>query len=355
MSLSLSAHRLVRFGSLCLLLIGFGSLAWSAESPATAATAPLPALPATKAPAPTVKTYIIPEVDRPFVPTGVIGSLQRLNMGQVNPWDLTTIDITGTIGAFGAGTTGKYAGIGEMLSFAGRTFIRSTDPKTGVNVVEMTQPFKSPFAVLVAAPPDVMQNTPPKVDAPFLLKSMPKAVKDSKTVFPRVYRIFAGVEPQLLHSVLEKLANEVSGPVAVLGWVEMPTVEGIALKKSPIDSESLTGSQKDQYLDTINTNDQHMVFFAVVSPIMPVGTINNALFEQGAFDYNPDQGQPAAALIHVHGALVQEAPPEVFQTTPTLLAALKTVTVKDILHVYGTSLVKEGQLLVFRLKYDKAN
>ena len=356
MSLSASVHRLVRFGSLCLLAVGFGLAARSAEPAAnTNPTAPLPSLPSPKPVVTTVKPFIYSAVDRPIVATSVIGSLQQLNMGQVSPWDLSMIDTTGMIGGLGAGTLGKYAGIGDMLSFAGRTFIRSTNPKTGVQVVEVTKPFKSPFAILVANPPTLTLDNTTQATVPLLGKMAPRSTKDLKAAFPRVYRVVAGAEPQLLHSVLEKLANEVQCPIAVLGWAEMPTVEGIALKKSPIDDQSLTGSQKDQYLDTIKTTDANLVFFAVVSPVMYAGTVENTLFEQGAFDYNPDQGVPAAALIHVHGALVNEAPPEMFETSPLMLNKLKTVTVKDILHVYGTSLIKSGVLQVFRLKYDKAN
>ena len=323
--------RFVFFGSLCLFVLGLG-LSGMAVAPASSELKPA-------------------SVDRPLVPVAIIGSLERVNQGAVSPWDLTTVDMNGTIGGLGAGTIGPYRAIGEMLSFAGRTFIRSTDPKTGVKVVEVTEPFASPFALLVAAP-----KTPyarimaTELKFPFILKTNGK----EDNAFPRAYRLTGKEEPVLLHAILEKLAVEVRSPIAVLGWVEAPSVEGTALKKAPINDESLTGSEKDAYLDTIKATDEHLVFFAIVSPVLPISTVSNDYLAKTIFDYNPEQGQPAAALIHVHGALVNEAAPGLFATAPLVLSGLSKVTVKDICHVYGTSTVRQGFFLVYRLDAEQA-
>ena len=270
------------------------------------------------------------EVDRPFAAVNVTGSLQLVNAGQVSPWDLQGVNPVGFVGGLGTGTLKKYYTTGEMLSFFGRTFIRDTNPKTGPRVIEVTGPFRSPFSLMIKPLPG-----PPLPGGEFA------------EVFPRTYRLNSD-EPQLLHSVLEKLAVEANSPIAVVGWAEMPEVDGSALKQAPIGDQPL----KADKLDAIRVTNAHVVFFAVVSPMLAISTPANTLLMTQAFDFDPEQGQPAAALLHVHGALVNEPVPiPGAVTSPIIIDRLKTVTVNDIIHVYGTSSVTQAAFLVYRLQY----
>ena len=313
MARSAQIQQVSRLSSVCLLVLGLALACWS-----------------------------FTEVDRPYALVNTVGSLERLNAGQVSPWDFKTINPANTLGGFGAGTinvsTGmlkKYSMTGEMLSFCGRTFIRITDPTGAPKVMEMTGAFSSPFALTLTE-----------------FKDPKRPGKLFEEVFPRTYRLL-GNEPQLLHSVLENLAIEGNSPIAVVGWAEMPRVDGIALKKAPGGDQLLYGDRKDEYLESIQATDAHLVFFAVVSPMLPIQPLANAILATQAFDLNPDQGQPAAALIHAHGALVNEAVPcQTVVTSPILLDGLKRVTVNDILHVYGTSSIKNGAFIVYRLRYQ---
>lgn len=277
------------------------------------------------------------EVDRPFATVHTTGSLSLVNAGQVSPWDLQDVDPSGMVGGLGTGTLKKYYAAGEMLSFFGRTFIRTTDPKAGVKVVEVNAPFRTPFSLMI--------------------KPVPGQIKLSTgelaEVFPRTYRLI-GNEPRLLHSVLEKLAVDANSPIAVVGWTKMPEVDGTAMKRAPIGDQPLTGEKKPEILDDIRVTDANVVFFAVVSPMLAISTPANTVLMGQAFDYDPEQGVPAAALIHVHGALVNEPLPipEAI-TAPIMIDQLQTVTVNDILHVYGTSSISQGAFLVYRLQYPK--
>ena len=277
------------------------------------------------------------EVDRPFATVHTTGSLPLVNAGQVSPWDLQDVDPAGMVGGLGTGTLKKYFATGEMLSFFGRTFIRTTDPKTGAKVVEVDAPFRTPFSLMIKPVPGQMKLS----------------TGELAEVFPRTYRLI-GSEPRLLHSVLEKLAIEANSPIAVVGWAKMPEVDGAAMKKAPIGDQPLTGEKKADILDDIRATDAHVVFFAVVSPMLAISTPANTVLMGQAFDYDPEQGLPAAALIHVHGALVNEPLPipEAI-TAPIMIDRLQTVTVNDILHVYGTSSVSQGAFLVYRLQYPK--
>lgn len=295
-------QRFARFGWVCALSIGFTLAARAATLEET-------------------------PVDRPFVKVKVLGSLPQVNAGAVSPWDLLPLDTSHSIAALGHGTLGRYNATGEMLSFAGRTFIRAINPKTGaVQVVETRDPYQSPFAIVLG----------------------PLAGNSLEMVFPRTYR-FTETEPQLLHTVLERLAVEVNGPIGVIGWAEMPEVEGAALKRAPVENEPLTSSNKDQYLEAMRARDAHVVFFAVVSPVLALPPVTNTLLTAKAFDYTPEQGQPAAALVHIHAALVNEPTPMPCTTTPLLLEGLRAVTVNDICHLYGTSTVQRGVFMVFQL------
>lgn len=303
MACSTPVQQITRLVWVCLLVLGLGVAAWS-----------------------------FAEVDRPFTLVNTVGSLQLVNDGGVSPWHLESVNPSLTLGGFGAGTLKGYKNTGEMLSFCGRTFIRTTNPKGDPKVVEVAGTFKSPFALTVTQDPLM-------------------AGKLFEDVFPRTYRV-SGDEPQLLHSVLEKLAVDAQCPIAVIGWAEMPQVDGVAMKKAPIGDQPLTGDKKDELLDTISTTDAHVVFFAVVSPMLSIPPVANTILAAQAFDMNPDQGQPAAALIHVHGALVNEAVSHVTEiTAPLMLDGLKKVTVNDILHIYGTSSIKEGAFIIYRLRY----
>lgn len=291
---------------MCLLVLGFALAAWS-----------------------------FVEVDRPFASVHTTGSLQLVNAGQVSPWDLQGIDPAGMVGGLGTGTLKKFNTAGEMLSFFGRTFIRTTNPKGGVKVVEVNAPFRSPFSLMI--------------------KPLPGQAKlptgEMAEVFPRTYRLTSN-EPQLLHTVLEKLAVEADSPIAVIGWAEMPEVDGSALKKAPIGDQPLNGEKKAELLDDIRAQNAHVVFFAVISPMLAISKPANTVLMGQAFDYDPEQGQPAAALIHVHGALVNEPLPIPDAiTAPIMIERLQTVTVNDILHVYGTSSVTKAAFLVYRLEY----
>lgn len=281
----------------------------------------------------------VQEVDSPPADVTLTGSLERVNNGQVSPWDLTTIDPAGAVAGLGAGTLKRLKNTGDMMSFAGRTFLRTVDPKQGVKLVEVTgQKIQSPFALTIA---------------PAMLRD-PKT-KEFVEVFPRTLRI-DGTEPQLLHSLLEQLALQVNGPIGVLGWVDMPDLDGIALQRAPINDESLTGANKGEYLEAIHRENAHVVFFAVVAPALKLSPLSNSLLTANAFDYNPDEGMPNAALVHMHGAIVEEAAPEStpYLTTPILLKKLQKVTVTDILHVYGASTLQRGVLMVYRLQYPPA-
>ncbi|MHB0937234.1 MAG: hypothetical protein ACYDCO_15835 [Armatimonadota bacterium] len=285
----------------------------------------------------TLAAWSFVEVDRPFATVHTTGSLQLVNAGQVSPWDLQGVDPAGMVGGLGTGTLKKYFATGEMLSFFGRTFIRTTNPKGGVQVVEVSEPFRSPFSLMIKQVPGQLKLS----------------TGELAEVFPRTYRLI-GNETQLLHTVLEKLAVEANSPIAVIGWAEMSEVDGSALKKAPIGDQPLHGDKKAEILDDIRATDAHMVFFAVVSPMLAISKPANTVLMGQAYDYDPEQGQPAAALIHAHGALVNEPLPIPDAiTAPIMIERLQTVTVNDILHVYGTSSVTKAAFLVYRLEYPK--
>ncbi len=290
---------------------------------------PTPAIAAKSAVA-AAKARLLFEQDRPLASVDVYGTLARVTGGHVSPWDLMPMDLSAVPAGLGYGTVKRFSTTGEMISFAGRTFIRSTDPKTGVQVVEVPGAFKSPYALFVGTP----------------------KVTDHE-VFPRVYRLNSDV-PQLLYTYLEGLANETQSPIGVLGWLEMPDVEGIALKRAPIDGESLMGSKKDDYVETVRAQGAHVVFFAVVVPTkcaLGRPSLNAYALSPVAFDYIPDDSAPATTLINVRGALVEESAPNTYDTSPLLMKGLQTVTVKDVLHLQGSTTVKSGIAVVYRMQY----
>ncbi len=332
-----------RFGWMCAFLLGISIALW-ADDAATPATATTPAPTAASAPlTPQVLPLVPPiiwskptEMDMPIVPVRSVGSLELLNSGQVGPWDMLPFDTSGLAGALGAGSIKKTRSTGEMLyltttttgemlNFAGRTFVRSTDPKTGVKVVELADTtFRTPFAMGAEAAP---------------------------LVFPRVYRL-AGTEPRLLHSVLEEIGIWAGYPVGVLGWVKMPEVHGLALKRAPIDNEPLTGAKRDDYVEQLKATDANVVFFAIVIPgVLPHPSVNAYLLSKAAIDFDEDSGNTSTTLIHVHGALVAEDVPGDYTSSPMILNRLRKVTVKDIMHVEGTSSVTAGTLMVYRLNF----
>ncbi|HOF88474.1 MAG TPA: hypothetical protein PLZ36_10285 [Armatimonadota bacterium] len=300
---------------LCALCLGLATLAVAQE-----------AAPVEGTPAATVKP-LQTEVDRPVAPYAVLGSMARLNGGHVSPWDLFTLDTSSWIAGLGAGTLAKDTGVGETLTLAGRTFIRSTDPKTGVKLVEVNKPYPGVYALAMLKP------------------------TDAGRVFPRAYRV-ENAEPALLHSLLENLADDAGVAIGVIGWADMPEAEGIALKRAPIHDKSLTGSEKDAYLETVRATDAHVAFFAVVVPaVLPRPSLNSVLIARHSMEYDAAQGQPAAALVHAHGALIDRAVPADYMTAPLIMDSLRTVGVKDICHLYGFSTVKRGVFLVYRLDY----
>lgn len=270
-----------------------------------------------------VVAFAATDEDRPLVTPVLAGNLTVVNAGEATAFKCAPIDARTMVGALGLATMKKDRALGDMISFAGRTFIRSTDPKTGVKIIETPGPFLAPFYL---------------------------GIPDGQTVFPRVVRIDAA-EPQLLHAMLEEMAKAAQSPIAVLGWVDAPDVNGIALKRAPIEGDSLNGSNKNDYLDTISQRTAHLVFVAVVVPPMTVNTVSNYRFSRVLFDFDTTQGQPAAALIHVHGALVAQAAPPDFATAPLMLKSLQDVTVSDVLHVYGSSTIQRGTAIVYRLQY----
>jgi hypothetical protein len=303
---------------LCVLCFGLAVAALAQEM--------APAAPPAALPAESAKPLQI-EADRPIVPYQVFGSLTRVNGGQVSPWDLFPVDTSRWIAGLGTGTAGRHAAVGDTLTLAGRTFVRSTDPKMGVKVIELTKPYQGAFALAMVKPEGI------------------------HNVFPRVYRV-ENTEPALLHTVLENLAKDAGTAIGIIGWTDMPEVEGIALKRAPIEDQSLTGSQKDAYLDTIRAKDANIAFFAVVVPaVLPRPSLNSVLIARHSMDYDVAQGQPSAALIHVHAALIDKAVPADYTTAPLILDGLRTVGVKDICHLYGFSTVKRGVFLVYRLDY----
>lgn len=295
---------------------------------AAPATAPATAPAATPAAPPDAAKPLQIEADRPIVPYTIYGSLQLVNSGRISPWDFDTIDPSRWIAGLGTGSAGKDNATGDTLTLAGRTFIRSTDPKTGVKVVEVTKPYRSLFGL-----------------------AMLKQSDNKKAVFPRVFRV-DNTDPMLLHTILENLAKDAGTAIGVIGWADMPEAEGIALKRAPIYGESLTGSQKDAYLDAIHAKDASVAFFAVVVPaVLPRPSSNSVLIAKYSMDYDTSQGQPAAALLHVHAALIDTPVPSSYTTAPLILDGLHLVQVKDICHLYGFSTVKRGVFLVYRLDY----
>lgn len=310
-----------RSGWVCAVLLGLTLTAFAQDVATPAADAPVPAdTPATKP--------LQIEADRPIVPFAITGSLRAVNAGRVSPFELLPVENARWIAALGAGTLDRDRNTGDMLMLAGRTFIRTTDPKTGVKLVEVTTPYKTPFAMAMMTP-----------------------LNDGQVVFPRVYRL-DNAEPGLLHTALENLAKDAGAPIGVIGWVEMPDVEGIAIKRAPIENEALTGSKKDQYLDTIQLKEKNVAFFAVVVPAsLPRPSLNASLIGRLAMDFDPEQGKPAAALIHVHGALVDRPAPADYVSAPLIMDGLKQVKVEDILHLYGFSTIKRGMLMVYRIDY----
>jgi hypothetical protein len=297
--------------------------------PAETTTTPAPADTAKKAVS-AEKAKLLLDLDRPLAPIDVVGTLPRVTGGHVSPWDLIPLDLSGAVAGLGYATEKRFSTTGELLSFAGRTFIRSTDAKTGVRVVEVPGTFKTPFALYMSAPKVV-----------------------DRQVFPRVYRLNSEV-PQLLYSYLEALADETASPIGVLGWLEMPDVEGLALKRAPIDGESLMGSKKDDYVETVRAQNAHVAFFAIVVPTkcaLGRSSLNAYALTPDAFDFVPDETVPAATLVHVHGALVDQSAPNDYDTSPLLMKGLQRVTVKDILHLQGATTVKSGVAMVYRLQY----
>jgi hypothetical protein len=311
-----------RLPALCLagvLLCGLASVVL-ADEPAAAPAA----TPAATTPAPKPKPLQV-DADRPVVPFNIQGSLRTLNDGRVSPWGLFSVDNSRWVAGLGAGTLRSDLGVGEMLTLAGRTFIRTVDPKKGVKLVEVTKPYQSPFTMAILRP------------------------INAEAVFPRPY-LLVNAEPGLLHTALENLAKDAGTAIGVIGWAEMPEVEGAALKRAPIDNESLTGSKKDDYLETIRAKDANVAFFAVVVPaVLPRPSLNASLIGKLAMDYDPAQGQPSAALIHVHAALIDQPVPQNYTSAPLLLDKLSQVGVKDICHLYGFSTIKKGMFLVYRI------
>lgn len=256
------------------------------------------------------------EVDRPLRPLYLMGSLAAVNSGQMAPWGWTKLNPGGLAGSLGFGTTGTIGEMGEMVSFAGRSFIRTVTPE-GVKVVEAKAPFRTPFAASVLADGDI---------------------------FPRAYRMDAD-EPMLLHSMLEKLAIDAKSPIAVVGWVTMAQAEGTALKRAPVNGEAPVG---ENAVDTISVNDVQVAFYAVVIP--PVTRPDAERTRLAALTMDAPEIAADAAKMHVHGAIVEEAAPADYLTSPLILDGLRNVHVKDVFHVSATSTVKRGVALIYRLQ-----
>jgi hypothetical protein len=312
---------LSRLTGSCLLALTLGLLARGQEAPA-----PAPG-PAAEATGEQLRDYTIPEIsliDRPYIPIRIFGSLAQVNAGRVSPWVPQLVDPTGYLGALGFGTPGRDQAMGELLTIAGRTFIRATDPKTGIKIVEMPGAVRSPFLLGIS-----FGNHP--------------------VIFPRPVHV-SEPAPKLLHTLLEEVARDADNAIAVLGWLDMPEAVGMALKKAPLYDDALFGDKRATYLDTIQVPNAHVMFFAIVAPApstLKRPSLNAALLKDVAFD-GPRAADADAALIHIHAAIVNEAAPKSFVTTPTILTGMHRATVKEILHLHGASTVSNGSLIVFR-------
>ncbi|HEY3416511.1 MAG TPA: hypothetical protein VGM23_06480, partial [Armatimonadota bacterium] len=246
-------------------------------------------------------------VDRPLLKMDLVGNIQRVNAGQVSPWDYRKKETRYLECALGLATLNptpvnsyrRYDSVGTMVTFAGRTFIKTNDPKSEMKIIEAPNFFYTPFCLSVNTIPD--------------------------DIFPRPYRLTC-TEPRLLHSILEELANDAGCPIGVLAWVEMPEVNGVSFKRAPSENESLLGEKRGDYLDTLKSNDASVIFFGAVTPVMKRPSLNATMIAEKALGLDRGQGVPASALILVHGATVAEALPQDYTTRPIMVTDFRDLT-----------------------------
>ncbi|MHB9026035.1 MAG: hypothetical protein ACYC7E_17995 [Armatimonadota bacterium] len=316
--------------SLCLRAAWLCALAAGVIFPANAQTPEtLPGPASVQLPASTWSKGI--GIDRPLLNMDLVGTIQRVNAGQISPWDYQTKNSSNLECALGLGMVPtmlnnwrKFDTVGTMVTFAGRTFIKTNDSKAETRVLEVSKSFQTPFCLSVGTIPN--------------------------DIFPRPYRLTC-TEPRLLHSVLEELANDAGSPIGVLAWVEMPEVNGVSFQRAPSEGESLLGEKRGDYLETVKANDASVVFFGAVSPVMQRPSLNATMIAERALGLDLEQGIPASALILVHGATIAEPLPLDYNTRPILATDFRKVTVKDVMQIQGTSTVKRGIFFVFRLNY----
>ncbi len=317
--------RLLFKSLICGAVICISALSTTAATVSTPVVTP--ALPAPVQPvAPSVITLSKKiDVTCPVVEGLCNGQMANVSNGTIEMFSLVPVDDKNLVVNFGYGTVQSRENIGELFSFAGRNYIREVAPDATVRLLSTYQTIRTPLSV---------------------------GLYNSSVISPRVFRVNYS-NPVLLQALMNKAVQDIKEPVMVLGWVDMPEMNGEALKKAPIDGVSLNGDKRSEYIESVSGQNMRVIFSALAVPAKAIQSISSALFLDKIFSINPtlknNVDQPNT-VIFAKAAITEDQIPDNYNTSPLVLAKLNSANVKDICTLLPTSTISKGILIFYQPK-----
>lgn len=253
------------------------------------------------------------------------GQINNITNGTIEMFSLVSVDEKDLVLNFGYGTIVSRENIGELFSFAGRNYIRETSPNAPPKLLSTYQNIRTPLSV---------------------------GVYNGSVISPRVFRVSYS-NPVLLQALLNKAVQDIQEPVMVLGWVDMPEMNGEALKKAPIDGVSLNGDKRGEYIEAVNGQNLRVIFAALAVPNKAKQSISSALFLDKVFNVNPvlkNSEVQNNTVVFAKAAITEDPIPGNYNTSPLVLAKMNVANVKDICNLLPTSTISKGILIFYQPK-----
>jgi hypothetical protein len=319
----------MKFRSL-LTSIVFGTVLSISALPAFAQDAEVPPAPVLPA-VPVVKETPLITLNKnvgyncPVVDGICNGQAVNVNNGDIEMFSLVPVNENNLVVNMGYGTIVSRENIGELFSFAGRNYIRETSIDGAPKLLSTYQTVRTPLSV---------------------------GVYNREVVSPRVFRISYS-NPVLLQALMNKVVQDIKEPVVVLGWVDMPEMNGEALKKAPIDKVSLNGDKRGEYIEAVNGQNVRVIFSALAIPDKPKQSITASLFLDKIFNINPTMKSNVAqsnTVIFAKAAITEDKIPDNYYTSPLVLSKMNAANVKDICTLLPTSTISKGILIFYQPK-----
>ncbi|MEI6520802.1 MAG: hypothetical protein WCO98_12305 [bacterium] len=293
-------------------------------------------------PAPPAKPSVVPIPTQPKEPSVIIlnkntnmvcpvvdglcnGQITNINNGTIEMFSLMPVEDKNLVVNIGYGTVISRENIGELFSFAGRNYIRQTSPDAAPKLISTYQNVRTPLSV---------------------------GLYNHSIISPRVFRVSYS-NPVLLQALMNKAVQDINEPVMVLGWVDMPEMNGEALKKAPIDGVSLNGDKRGDYIESVSGQNLRVIFSALAVPDKPKQSISSALFLDKIFNVNPQlKGNPGQTntVIFAKAAITEDPIPDNYNTSPLVLSKMNVANVKDICTLLPTSTISKGILIFYQPK-----